>query len=210
VILWTNVEAWCYANPKLALFYNILRGQGFDAKKILNAIKVYADSRLILPPTFATSVNVQTIPTGTLVEETTVKTTVEIDPKLAQGAASSAIKKATASIGVATLLLGAVLLALSPGCTPAAKAPTAVDLATYAVTLTDQALTIAIDMSPVDDDLAVWDDRVRWVEQAASAIRESKSVCPSLPYLAVVAEGISCEPCSRAIVVAQEGLKCPK
>lgn len=104
------------------------------------------------------------------------------------------------------LIALALLLA---ACTPA-KGPTATDVATTAIVLTDDALAIAIAVQPTTGfDAAVWDDRVAWLEQAADAVRNGKSVCPHVQSLKAVAEGIACAKCVDAIEVARKAIPCP-
>jgi hypothetical protein len=104
------------------------------------------------------------------------------------------------------LLLAPLLFA---SCVPKAKGPTATDVATTAVVLTDDALAVAIAVQPAAGfDAAVWDDRVAWLEQAADAVRNGKSVCPHVASLRAVAEGIGCAKCVDAIEVARKAIPC--
>jgi hypothetical protein len=104
------------------------------------------------------------------------------------------------------VLLLALLLA---ACAPA-KGPTATDVATTAIVLTDDALAVAIAVQPIANfDAAVWDDRVAWLEQAADAVRNGKSVCPHVAKLNAVAAGIGCAKCVDAIEVARKAIPCP-
>lgn len=41
----TKVEVWVALNPKRALAYRILCGMGLDVRKILTAVKAYAEQR---------------------------------------------------------------------------------------------------------------------------------------------------------------------
>jgi hypothetical protein len=104
----------------------------------------------------------------------------------------------------------ALLLALLLASCASAKAPTATDVATTAIVLTDDALAVAIAVQPTNDfDATVWDDRVAWLEQAADAVRDGKSVCPYIAALRAVAEGITCAKCVDAIEVARKAIPCP-
>lgn len=103
-----------------------------------------------------------------------------------------------------------VLTLLLASCVPKAKAPTATDVATTAIVLTDDALAVAIAVQPTDGfNASVWDDRVAWLEQAADAVRNGKSVCPHVQSLKAVAEGIGCAKCTDAIEVARKAIPCP-
>lgn len=103
-------------------------------------------------------------------------------------------------IGTLALLLAA--------CSPA-KSPTATDLATTAIVLTDDALTIAIAVQPKGFDRTIWEDRVAWLERAAYAVENSRSICPYISSLHAIASGIKCAKCTLAIDAAKEQIKCP-
>lgn len=46
----SRIDAWCEANPGLALVLNFLRATGFDMWKILAALKTLADAKSKIPP----------------------------------------------------------------------------------------------------------------------------------------------------------------
>jgi hypothetical protein len=79
---WSNIEAWCAANPKRALVYQVLRGTGLDIKKLLEAVKAYAAARSAFPPIISTSKVSELVPTvGVVTTETTNRITVEPSTK---------------------------------------------------------------------------------------------------------------------------------
>ena len=106
----------------------------------------------------------------------------------------------------------ALLIALTfCGCVPRAKAPTPIEAATAAVNLTDEAMAIAMNALPPQTpaQLVVWEDRVRWLEDAAAAVRTAKNSCSALARVITVADAIACKPCAAAVESARKGLACP-
>jgi hypothetical protein len=73
---WTQVEAWCAANPKRAFVYNFLRGSGFDFRKVIQSIKTYAESKADVPPRFETKENVECVGDMKVRTETVKKITL--------------------------------------------------------------------------------------------------------------------------------------
>jgi hypothetical protein len=51
----SRIDAWCEANPGLALVLNFLRATGFDMWKILAALKTLAEAKSKIPPPAGTA-----------------------------------------------------------------------------------------------------------------------------------------------------------